>query len=255
MTRKIIAHITDTHLGQKLVSESRIDGDRMHYQDAPDAHRDRLRLVLDDIARRGITNIVFGGDIGTAESVGGFFELLRSYDFTPSIVLGNHDSRHTVAPHCSAGATPVAGKMCSSFEDGGVKHLLLDSSDNTIGDGQLGWLAGELVGARRVLLFLHHPVLDIDSPIDRSGAALRDRSEIKALLARAGCDVTIFCGHYHMADEAHEANIRQFITPAVSYQIVRHADRVRTDARSFGYRVLEIEGTGIGSEAILFRQA
>jgi len=65
MTRKIVAHFTDTHLGQKLVMGGTIAGDKMRYDDEPEEHKDHLRSVLDDIAHRGISDVIFGGDIGT----------------------------------------------------------------------------------------------------------------------------------------------------------------------------------------------
>jgi 3',5'-cyclic-AMP phosphodiesterase len=62
------------------------------------------------------------------------------------------------------------------------------------------------------------------------------------LLTRTDGEVSVFCGHDHMIDEAREANIRQFVTPAVSCQIVKRADGLRMDTRTFGYRSLEIDG-------------
>lgn len=41
----------------------------------------------------------------------------------------------------------------------------------------------------------------------------------------------------YTCDEAREANIRQFVTPAVSYQIVKQSDRLRVDTHTFGYRI------------------
>jgi 3',5'-cyclic-AMP phosphodiesterase len=48
-------------------------------------------------------------------------------------------------------------------------------------------------------------------------------------------------------DEACEASIRQFVTPAVSYQIVKQSDRLRVDTSTF----LEIDGAEITSEIVL----
>jgi Icc protein len=254
MTRKIIAHFTDAHLGQRLAMGGEIAGDKMRYEDEPEEHKDHLRFVLDDISRKGVSDVIFGGDIGAKESVGGFFELLNGYDFTPSIVLGNHDAYRNVAQYCSVGFDAVAGKMCSSHDDGHLKRIFLDTSDNTIGDSQLAWLAGELEGTSKAALFLHHPILEIDTPVERSGAALRDRREIKTLLTSIDCEVWVFCGHYHMVDEAREANIRQFVTPAVSYQIVKQSDRLRVDPHTFGYRILEIDDAEVRTEVVLLAE-
>jgi len=194
---------------------------------------------------------VIGGDIGTKESVPDFFELLKGYAFTASISLGNHDIYCNLARYHDSGAAEVEGKACFSHDDGVLKRVYLDSSDNAVGDKQIAWLARELSGANKAALFLHHPILEIDTPLERAGAALKDRHKLKTVLTRAGCEVTVFCGHYHMIDETCETNIRQFVTPAVSYQIVKQASRLRVDTKTFGYRILEIDGAEIKTEVIL----
>src|SRR5262249_4496382 len=155
------------------------------------------------------------------------------------IILGNHDTYNNVAQYCSVGTNTIQGKLCFSDNDGQLKRIFLDSSDNMVGDDQLAWLVRELNGASNVALFLHHPILAIDTPLERSGASLRDRDKIKMLLANTNCEVSVFCGHYRMIDEACDGSIRQFVTPAVSYQIIKQADRVRVDTSTFGYRILE----------------
>lgn len=255
MAKKLVAHFTDTHIGQRLVMGGEVGGDKMRYDNEPQAHKKHLRRVLDDISRKGISDVVFGGDIGTEESVEEFFEILNGYGVIPSIVLGNHDAYRNVTRHCRVEVNAVEGKMCYSHGDQRLKRVFLDSSDNTVGNSQLAWLARELDGASKVALFIHHPILEIDTPVERSGVALRDRREIKRVLTSFDCEVTVFCGHYHMIDETHEANIRQFVTPAVSYQIVKRSDRIRVDTHTFGYRVLEIDGAEIGTEIVLLTES
>jgi len=254
MTKTIVAHFTDTHLGQKLVMGGAIAGDEMRYDENPEEHQNHLRSVLDSISRRGISDVIFGGDIGTNKSALGFFELLNGYNFTTSIVLGNHDTYSNIAQYCDVGGNTIQGKLCFSHDDGHLKRIFLDSSDNTVGDDQLVWLARELNGASKIALFLHHPILEIDTPLERSGASLRDRDKIKVLLANTNCEVSVFCGHYHMIDEAREGSIRQFVTPAVSYQIIKQADRLRVDTGTFGYRILEIDGAEITTEIVLLTE-
>jgi Icc protein len=91
--------------------------------------------------------------------------------------------------------------------------------------------------------------------VERSGVALRDRDDVKALLASADCEVSVFCGHYHMIYEAREANIRQFVSPATSYQIVKVSDRLQVDTSTFGYRVLSIDDGEISTEVVLLTEA
>lgn len=251
MTKTRIAYFTDTHLGQRLVMKSEIAGNKMRYDHVPKEHEDRLRLVLDDIASKGISNVLFGGDIGTAQSVQGFFELLKEYDFTVTVILGNHDDYANVTQYWNAGGSAVNGKLCFSRTDGHLKHIFLDSSDNVLGDSQRAWLARELDGVRNAALFVHHPILALDTPVDRSGAALRDRDEIRSLLLGTDCEISVFSGHYHMIDESREANIRQFVTPAVSYQIVKQSEQLQVDTGTLGYSILEIDGAEIGTQVVL----
>jgi Icc protein len=62
---KTIAYVTDIHLGQQLQMDNELGDGKMSYIDNPDEHKQNFILILDDIKKRGITEIVFGGDIGT----------------------------------------------------------------------------------------------------------------------------------------------------------------------------------------------
>ena len=249
MPRKF-AYFTDAHLGQRLVMGGAMDSDKMRYANEPAEHWDHLRQVLDDIAARDISDVVFGGDIGARGAVPDFFEILGSYDFNSKIVLGNHDDYDAVSPFLSDQTHAVQGKACFSEGDPALKWLFLDSSTNRVDEDQLGWLARELQGTRQLLLFLHHPILPIDTPVEHAGASLRERDALKALLIGSQCDISVFSGHYHMADERHEANIRQLCTPAVSYQIVKEADRLRVDTTRCGYRIVETNDGEIETEIV-----
>lgn len=252
VTGTIIAHLTDMHLGQKLVMGGEVEGDKMRYGSEPEQHKRRLQVVLENISEKGISDVVLGGDIGSKASVPRLFEALSGYDFNVSVCLENQDGYKHVAPYRDAVPYGVKGKMCWSRADEHMKYIYVDSSDNSIGDDQLAWIQREIQAAKKVVLFLHHPILPVDTPVERAGVALRDRDEIKALLTGASCEVSVFCGHYHMIDETSEANIRQFISPAVSYQIIKNADNISVDADTFGYRVVEFLEDRIATEAILF---
>ncbi|MGO4336227.1 metallophosphoesterase [Labrys sp. KB_33_2] len=249
MPRKF-AYFTDAHLGQRLVMGGAMDSDKMRYANEPAEHWDHLRQVLDDIAARDISDVVFGGDIGARGTVPDFFEILGSYDFNSKIVLGNHDDYDAVSPFLCDQTHAIQGKVCFFEGDPALKWLFLDSSTNRVDEDQLAWLKRELQDTRRLLLFLHHPVLPIDTLVEHAGATLRERDALKALLTSSQCDISLFCGHYHMADERREANIRQFCTPAVSYQIVKQAERLRVDTTRCGYRIVETNDGEIETEIV-----
>jgi Icc protein len=226
---------------------------KMGYENEPTEHRENLRVVFDDISARGITELVFGGDIGTAESNGWFFDLVRRYGFQFQLILGNHDSMAEVGRHyCSGGMVEGCRELIFAREDADLKSIFMDSSSNAISDDQFRWLRRELDVRKKVLLFVHHPVLAIDTPVDRSPAALKGRDRLDALLRQSSGDIVVFCGHYHMDDDVSCGNVRQFSTPAASYQIVKAAGDIEVDTSRFGYRLIEMNGAKIATRVVLF---
>ena len=249
---KSIAYVTDAHIGQKIVLGEKTESGKMHYLREPEEHKDNLKLILDDIAKRGITELVFGGDIGTKDANAWFFDLIGKYSFKLRMVLGNHDTFSEVSKHYNSSDSDDELKYV--YEEGSFKYTYLDSSSNSISDHQFRWLQQEMNTEKKVILFLHHPILEIDTPLDRAGAALNAREKIRAALLEAKRETVIFCGHYHMEDDAIDGNIRQFLTPAASYQIKKLSDKIAIDEQSFGYRLIKIDGSTVSTEVVMFKK-
>jgi Icc protein len=57
----------------------------MNYRKEPDAHKENLTAVLKDIVERGITEVVFGGDIGSKESNSDFLTPLVLMVLNPGL--------------------------------------------------------------------------------------------------------------------------------------------------------------------------
>lgn len=232
---KTIAYLTDTHLGETAPGEHGADE---HYN---------WQTVLADLTTRHIDQVVFGGDIGAYAAYPEFFKALSDYP-NLRVTPGNHDTSAQVRhffphlPHTESG-------FYHSEEDADFKSIFLDSSTDKLSPEQIEWFKIELQIDKPILLFIHHPVLKVDTPVDAK-YPLENRDEIKELLLRHPKNVTIFCGHYHVEDETSEANIRQFITPAVSYQIKKGTIEIEGDATHFGYRIIETDGTKIETEVI-----
>ena len=226
----------------------------MHYLPEPEEHKGNLKLILDDIAKRGITEVVFGGDIGTKDSNEWFFDLIGKYNFKLRMVLGNHDTFSEVSKHYSDIGLGSDDELKYAYEDGLFNYIYLDSSANSISDNQFRWLQQQLNTEKKVILFLHHPVLEIDTPLDRAGAALTARDKLRDALLESRRETIIFCGHYHMDDAAIHGNIRQFSTPAASYQIEKLSGEIAIDEQTFGYRLIEFNGSEVSTEVVLFRR-
>ncbi|RAJ27256.1 metallophosphoesterase family protein [Pedobacter cryoconitis] len=272
MAAKTIAYLTDAHLGQKIILND--ETGQMCYAQNEAEHKDKLKFILEDIARNGITEIIFGGDIGTQEANLWFFETVYALNFKLLMVLGNHDTYSQVSQyykneyhhelskehhhelsneHHNRHYNKLTKELHYAYEQGHFKFIYLDSSSNAISQVQLNWLRLELDTEKEILLFIHHPVLEISTPLDKIGAALQGREEIKSLLSAQQKEITIFCGHYHMADELIAGNIRQYSSPACSYQIEKLSAKIEIDTLIFGYRTITINDSQINTKVKLFQ--
>ncbi|RFB78351.1 metallophosphoesterase family protein [Methylovirgula sp. 4M-Z18] len=246
------AHFTDAHLGQQLIAGGNITATKMPYADDPLAHRENFQTVLRDLAARRIEDIVFGGDIGTPLANAYFFECVSRTNVRLHLILGNHDTYAQVKPFYSLETAGDGDELFYARESPPFRFIFMDSSANAVSERQLSWLQEQLETDRQIIVFIHHPILDVGTPLDRSSAALQGRESVKLLLQQAKSDVTVFAGHYHMDVETVEGRIRQFLTPAVSYQIGR--DNAETDTRIFGYRLIELGSAGLATEVVTFRR-
>jgi Icc protein len=251
MPARTIAHITDIHLGQKIPPLDNVSLEDLRYQRAPGEHKQNLKTILDDVAKRGITEIVFGGDIGWEDTNRQFFELIREQGLKLFMVLGNHDTFQEVSRYYDNSLIQGNRELYYAYEDEGLKYIYLDTSSNAMSDRQFSWLEQELRTNKPVLLFVHHPVLEINTTMDEV-SPLREREKVRDLLQASGRVITMICGHYHMTDETQEGKIRQLLTPAASYQIGKDAAKLTADTTTFGYRLIYVDSEEISTEVVLF---
>lgn len=234
--KKRIAHITDTHID---------DATGMHNGNNPRANFEK---VLAHVASQDVDEIVFTGDIGHENQ--GFedtyayvFNKLRDTAIPYKAILGNHD-HFTVAMHYYRGISEGSGELYYSHEDEGYRYIYLDSSSARISPAQLAWLENELHTPKKVALFIHHPILGLNTAMDRI-YPLRNREEVKRLLQERARPVTVFCGHYHMSDERRDGNILQYVTPATSFQVSKESAGIDINTDSFSYRIIDLSSGDI----------
>lgn len=234
---KQIAYITDIHLDEAFPIEHGVDARR------------NWNLILEDIASKNIDEIIFGGDIGKRESNQWFFNSVKN--FKVHVILGNHDFFSEVNKHYKSDFSSSDNELCYSCEGPSFKYVYLDSSSAEISQSQFNWLKSEIKTDKKVLLLIHHPVLEIETAIDRL-YPLKGREEIKALLHGSKCEIIVMCGHYHTTDERVEGNIRQIVTPAGSYQIKKNTDTIQVINDTFGYRIINIHNDEITTKLMLY---
>lgn len=235
---KIIAYLNDIHLDEAEPLEHGIK---------PQQNWKRL---LDDIALHKVNEVVFGGDIGGKNAYPWFFASLNSWGNNFKLLIGNHDNYDEAIKYYSNPFLNNHGELYYSYQDDYAKYIVLDSSSAWISPVQLEWLKQELVTPKRIVLFIHHPVLGVDTPVDRL-YPLKNREQVKDALLICPNKISVFCAHYHMPDTQTYHNIKQYITPAASYQIKKQAADIEVDAGHYGYRLIYINEEHITSKVIL----
>ncbi|MGV3601202.1 MAG: metallophosphoesterase family protein [Dyadobacter fermentans] len=233
---KRIAQITDIHLMEEWSAQNGADTDT------------NLKLILQDVGARGIRDIIFTGDIGNPESYQRFFALMKDFDFT--VIPGNHDKFADIRPHYEPAYLEGKSEMFHAVEDSHFKYIFLDSSSDSVSEMQLWWLENELVTTRHVLLFIHHPVLQVLTAVDFKYPLL-NRAAVKELLVRSDREITIFSGHYHTDDFTKEENLTQYVTPAASVQMEKNPLEIVVHSRYYGYRIIELEERSVSTHVVL----
>ncbi len=234
---KKIAYITDVHVDEDFPKGIGVDA------------RQNWKTILEDLSSRNIEEVIYGGDIGEKLSNSWFFESLENYKL--SISLGNHDDFSEVKKYYTNNQCTEVDLLFYTKEDDFFKFIFLDSSAEVVDNTQLLWLKSELVTSKKILLFIHHPILSIPAIIDKK-FALKGRQKIKDLLLNIDNNITIFSGHYHMEDYSNYRNISQYITPAASYQVEKNPKEIKVHNNSFGYRIIELQKDCVNTEVILF---
>ena len=194
--------------------------------------------------------ILVSGDIVHDDPRGyAAFELLLSRLDTPTLVVaGNHDDPGEL--HRQLGHAPFQTR--GVFAAGNWRVLLLESwfAESTDGEGRLGEAAladldRELHRHRdaHVLLCLHHPPMLIDAP-DLDTLRLTDAAAFCGLVARHPQVRAVLWGHAHQALDVLRDGVRWMGTPSTCFQFRSRAPGFASDARTPGYRVLDLAADG-----------
>jgi 3',5'-cyclic-AMP phosphodiesterase len=162
--------------------------------------------------------------------------------------LGNHDKFDEVKKYFSVDDSK--NELYYKVEDENYLYLFLDTSLDEVSDNQLNWVQSEL-NNKAIILFIHHPILPINTPVDKL-YPLKNREQLERILLEYKENITVFCGHYHINDEQEHENIKQFTTQSLSFQLVKNATEIETDNKNFGYRIIEIGDDKIETQLINF---
>ena len=236
---KKVAFVTDIHFAEDEVSGLGVNQEK------------NWSIILDDINKRGdIDEIIFGGDIGSAAAHEMFFASLNNCGIKYKTIIGNHDRFEDVIIHIPT-VSESGSELYFACDEAGYRYIFLDTSTSSFSIEQKKWLKEKLATELPIIIFIHHPVLHVESIVDRL-YSLKGRDELKTLLQSVNNNITIFCGHLHNEDMAVEGNITQYLTPSAAYQALKNTKEIVTDINEFGYRIIEIDKE-IKTEVIKFK--
>ncbi|MEI2712272.1 MAG: metallophosphoesterase [Nocardioides sp.] len=187
-----IAHVTDTHFGNRAGVRARNERVVEHLTTL----RPDVVLITGDVA-----------DHGLPEEYAEAREVYGSWDGPLFWLPGNHDVRHAYARHL-LGIEPPAGDgpVLGAHESNGVRFLMLDSlvsavEGDRIDHGELSetslqWLRAELADDRPTFVCLHHPPVTIGVDF-MDKIRLRDPDSLEELIHAHPHVVATLVGHAH----------------------------------------------------------
>ncbi|RKF15417.1 phosphodiesterase [Roseovarius spongiae] len=153
--------------------------------------------------------IIITGDLahhGRAEEYARLRAALADCPLPVHLTLGNHDRRAAFRAAFPGAPCDDAGFVQQVIDSGDVRLILLDTLDEDAAIEHSGRLCAERLdflqsalagaGGRRVVIFMHHPPVDVGfDAMDAIGLA--DKEAFRATLARHGAVSQIVAGHVH----------------------------------------------------------
>lgn len=217
--------------------------------------------------------VVITGDVGlhlgTLETYREYKEMLHHLPCDYLLLPGNHDQRSLFAEAFGRRYQGTAEYpwLDRRVEVGGLTMLLVDTADAHVHPRQLQWLDSMLSeqaaaaqrgeGARKLLLWTHHPTITGFHRFMDASYPLENAAEVRELLQRYGdtLDLHLFCGHYH-CEHAHQWHgIHQYCTPATYVQLDPEADELSITAEGPAIRVIDLPPVADVQTVVVYRSS
>jgi len=230
-----IAQITDLHIDSEDDQLLSIDS------------RERTSIILERLKSLDIDLLVLTGDISETTGLTWLFSELKKLGIEYYIAFGNHDKPDQYNEFCHF---QNSSQPYFYFDSDGFRLMFLNSSSTVIDSDQLEWLKASLDNTKRVVVFIHHPVLDCGNTVMDQKYPLINRNEVKKVLSNYGSNVLIFSGHYHHEYTISNANIDQFVTPSTTVQIRPFGKELDFDISNIGFRLIELDKCNYSTQVV-----
>ncbi len=226
--------ITDLHIGTEGEDTYGIDV-RQNFLD--------IRAAIQTAAP---DHIVIAGDLCYMEADSSTYEWIKGQMDELSIpydmIVGNHDDSILLAEAFDRTDDLQEGVLFYKKQLEDWTCLFLDTAVRVLSDNQLQWLETQLASTPgQVMIFMHHPPLQMGVPFMDSKHALDNMEAVQAILLKDERLIPVFSGHYHVEKTACKGNIVVQVTPACYFQIGQEKEEFELDHTRIAYREITLE--------------
>lgn len=216
----------------------------------------QFSLLIDKLTHECADLLVISGDLAYSHGTEGIYSYIHSklklLKIPFLIIPGNHDSPMLLRKFFAIKSEDEE-QIFFTYKTEYDELIFLDSSDNQISEKQILWLKSKLnASSGRVIIFVHHPVIDTGVKYMDAKNAMKNNIEIENILVASQKNVLVFCGHFHSDTTVVKNNIIQYLCPSNYYQISPVPNFLEVENASTGYRIIELSDESIMSRIRFF---
>ena len=218
--------------------------------------RIRLTGLIDSISWYDL--VVVTGDLVAEEEDYESYQWIRSQLNKlqcPKFYLpGNHDKCSIMADVFELSELPVLENNVNHFIYENVVCCFVDTSKGILTPEQCEYIKAIAENSMPAIIFTHYPFCYCGCYHMDSKYSLKNIEEASGYLKKIKNLQAVFSGHYHTAGQVDFLHFKQFLCPAVSFQIDSNANRYKLDSVTYGFREIFLDNGTIVSNNILLKE-
>lgn len=234
--------LTDLHYTDK--GEKSFDVDTPH----------NLQFLIDKISHEQFDELIITGDLAFRMGTDSIYEnikkSLNSIHQPITVISGNHDNPCLLNKYFH---TPTESsnkdELYFSRTIENYLTLFLDTSNETLSEGQLNWIDTQLRNnTKNCIVFMHHPPVLCGVKYMDKKYPLQNINELQNIILKyKNTKFHFFCGHYHAIRSYYHKNQNIHVSPSAFYVLNQNADSFDIESYQIGYRKIFISPDSIAT--------